>query len=289
VLASLPPHRLLLYLWNPLVILEVAHGAHIDAWMVLLSLLAVWTTLKPAIGGDRSRSLFGPLFLALATLTKILPVLLLPVLFWRWHWRQRVFYLFITVALLLPSGIRAGWGLTGLMDGRGLFGALRIYAAQWYFNAEVFHWLEQTLGSPDYGAPLPEAKHIVLLLMLVVMTIVWWLARGIQNPPALLRLMGVPIMAYVLLTPVVHPWYLLLLIAFLPFLPPATSEPRRLWLLALPWIYLSGILIFSYLAYLDPANFIELDWVRQLEWLPALVLLSLIPAEFLTNRVVRVL
>ncbi len=36
-LAALPAHRLLIYLWNPLVIVEVAHGAHIDAWMVLFN------------------------------------------------------------------------------------------------------------------------------------------------------------------------------------------------------------------------------------------------------------
>ncbi len=46
VMAALPPRRLLIYLWNPLVIVEVAHGAHIDAWMLLLTLLAVYFALK---------------------------------------------------------------------------------------------------------------------------------------------------------------------------------------------------------------------------------------------------
>ena len=56
----------------------------------------------------------------------------------------------------------------------------------------------------------------------------------------------------------------------LPFLfvAPADGEHRRLLLLVLPWLYLSGALIFSYLAYLNPQQYGELEWVRQLEWLP---------------------
>ncbi len=120
-LAALPSRRLLIYLWNPLVIIEGAHGAHIDAWMLLLAVLAVYFALKPVTtkseqpggilsGFDYRRGL-SPLFLALATLTKILPVLLLPVLFWLWNWRQRLFYAVVVVVVLLPFGLHAGWGV----------------------------------------------------------------------------------------------------------------------------------------------------------------------------------
>ena len=63
------------------------------------------------------------------------------------------------------------------------------------------------------------------------------------------------------------------MIALLPFLAPGEGESRWQWLLVLPWLYLSGALIFSYLTYLDPQNFGELEWVRRLEWLPTLALL----------------
>jgi len=45
--AVLPDHRVLLYLWNPLVVVEVAHGAHVDAWMIFLTMLALWLTFSP--------------------------------------------------------------------------------------------------------------------------------------------------------------------------------------------------------------------------------------------------
>ncbi len=270
--AKLPPHRLLLYLWNPLVIVEVAHGAHIDAWMVLLTVTAVYLTLHNS--KFTIHNFLSPLFLALATLTKIIPVLALPVLFWRWSWRQRIFYGMVTVALLLPSGWRAGWGLSGELDGRGVFGALRIYTNQWNFNSGLFHWLEVRLGAPGYGAPFPAAQNIVLAMMMLTLLVIWLVARHHSGERAILRLTAVPFMANFILTPTVHPWYLLILLAFLPFLPPTKGETRWWWLAALPWLYLSGALIFSYLTYLNPQQPAELEWVRQLEWLPTLLLVA---------------
>lgn len=281
-LASLPSHRLILYLWNPLVIVEVAHSAHLDAWMVFLTLLAVYFALKhpplPITNYPLSitnSKYLSPLFLALAALTKIIPALLAPVLFWRWNWRQRIFLGLLTVGLLVPFGVQAGWGLGGDLDGTGLFGALRIYGRQWNFNSGLFHWLEVWLGKQEWVESATDTgKLIILGLFVVVITAVFLQARTRPAPRDTLRLMAVPLMAYVLLTPTLNPWYTLILLAFIPFLTPAQEESRCRWLLIAPWLYLSGALIFSYLTYIDPLNFGELEWVRKLEWLPTLVLLG---------------
>ena len=284
-LAGLPAQRLLLYLWNPLVVVEVAHGAHLDAWMMLLTVMAVWFSLAPHHANTIKGKVAAPLFLALATLTKILPILLLPVLLWRWSWRQLMFYGLIVIGLLIPSGWRAGWGLAGALDGTGLFGALRIYGKFWNFNSGLFHWLEGSLAKNDLPDPNGTAKLINLIVMLMVLFTVWALA---WRPEAkmILRLTAVPFIAYLLLTPTVHPWYSLILLVFTPFLAPGALEPRWLWWAVVPWIYLSGVLVFSYITYINPLDFREFEWVRQLEWLPTLLFLfiSLIMIMWLTRR-----
>lgn len=275
-LVGLPTQRLILYLWNPLLIVEVAHGAHVDAWMVFLALLSISLTLKRPTASPLNFWPLAPLFLALATLTKILPVLLLPVLFWYWDWRQRIVYAVVSVGLLIPSAMRAGWGLTGELTGQGLFGAIRIYSAQWNFNGGLFRTLQKALGESIYSSPTTGAKAIVIFAIIIVALVVCWQARPaaqMRDQRTALRLMSVPLMAYILLTPTVHPWYALFLLAFVPFLPPARQESRLQWLVALPWLYLSGALVFSYLTYLDPQNFTELEWVQQLEWTPTYLLL----------------
>ncbi len=270
--AKLPPHRLLLYLWNPLIILETTHSAHLDPWMILLTLLAITFTIHNSqfTIHNSPRSFLSPTCLALATLTKPLPLLLTPILFWRWTWPQRILYALLTIGLLVPFGVQAGWGLSGDLDGTGLFGALRIYTNQWNFNSGLFHWLEQFLGKQGAADPTNVAKLIIGVVMMGVLTAVFLRARTITNLTAMLRLTAVPFIAYVLLTPTLHPWYILILLTFLPFLPPTPSESGRRWWTAVPWLYLSFALIFSFLTYLDPLNFGELEWVRQLEWLPTL-------------------
>ncbi len=287
-LASLPAHRLILYLWNPLVIIEIAHSAHLDAAMIFFTLLAVTLTLNPPCTIVRLRStqvhnsqftihnFFAPFSLALATLTKIIPALISPILFWHWNWRQRILYAIAAIALLMPFGLQAGWGLSGDLDGTGLFGALRIYGRIWNFNSGLFHWLEVWLGKQGVANATDTGKLIVFGLFSVLLTAVFLLARTRRSPRDTLRLMAVPFMGYVLLTPTLHPWYTLILLAFLPFLPPTSEEGGWRWWLVVPWLYLSGALIFSYLTYLDPLNFGELEWVRWLEWVPVWGLLGVV-------------
>ena len=287
VIAALPQRRIILYLWNPLVIIETAHGAHLDAFMGLLMMLAVWLTLRnrrqaktnqisrsslPTVMDGLSR-LLAPITLALATLTKIVPVLLMPVLFWHWRWWQTVLFLVVIIAFLAPIGLDVGWGLTGPMNGTGLFGAMRIYADQWNFNSGVFHWLEVQLQNTPAADPNRLAKGITYTAMVVLLVAVWWLAKTRENARPTLRLMAVPLMGYVLLTTTFHPWYLLTLLAFVPFLAPAEDEPGWRWWLVVPWLYLSAAIALSYLTYADPSGYRELEWVRSLEWLPLFALL----------------
>lgn len=294
-LASLPRRRVIIYLWNPLVIVEVTYNAHIDAWMILLTLMAVYISLSRPRHAARSTisnvpyaipylGVLAPFFLALATLTKLLPVLLLPVLFWRWSWRQRVLYVVATVGLLLPTGMRSGWGLTGELSGTGLFGATRIYIDRWNFNSGLFHWLERSLMASGFGRALVAAKILVLAIMLIILFALWLVARRQESALDSARLMMVPIALYILLSPTLHPWYLLILLAFLPFWPPENDEPRRLWLPVIPWLYLGAVLALSYATYFDPVSPGELEWIRQVEWLPTLLALTFTSAKLLILR-----
>lgn len=278
ILAGLPRRRVLLYLWNPLVIVEVAHGAHVDAWMNLLTVAGLYFSVE---NRHRFSSLFAPVMLALAALTKLVPVLLMPVLFWGWRWRQRLLFGVLTLVILVPFGLRSGWGLRGPLDGTGLFGALRIYASRWYFNGGLYPWLEQLAKRLEFQSPSLAAKAAALVLMAALMAVLFNWTRGERSPRRLLRLSASPFMAYLLLTPTVHPWYALTIMILLPFLSPGDDEPPLFWRYLLPWLYLSWALSLSYIAYLDPDIFQERSWVRLVEWVPTLLLLL---ASWRSNR-----
>ena len=264
---------LLIYLWNPLLIIEVAHGAHLDAAMIMLSALAVVLAFSKH---DIYRVIGSPIALALATLTKILPVLLLPVLFWRWCWPQRIIYGTLTLVWLALASRGVGWGLSGDPVGTGVFGALRIYADVWQFNSGLYSWLSIFAARLALMSPDRWAKIIVAAAMVVVAAITAYRAREEIKLLENLRLMILPVGAYLLLTPTVHPWYALLLIVLLPFQARRSGEPFRQSLFLGLGLLLTATLPLSYLTYLDPDNFNELTCVPLVEWLPILVGLLLL-------------
>jgi hypothetical protein len=269
---GLPEVRSLIYLWNPLIIVEFAHGAHVDALMILLTVAALW-----ALVAARSRIL-SVAALAAATLTKGIPLLLLPVVVRRWGWRQVVLYGGLVIGVCLPFALGAGWGLVGPLDGEGLFGALRIYADQWNFNSGVYHWLEVLLsGYSTPGAVPPEvvgrtpivaAKAIVTICLGLVLAFVWWKMREGRDDLALLRLALAPVAAYLLLATTVHPWYVTLLVPLLPFLPSRPGRSSRAERFLAPGLFFPAAVALSYLTYLDPGNLREYALIRLLEYIP---------------------
>ncbi len=68
-----PPERVLIYLWSPLLVFEVAQAGHVDGLMLPFLILAFWARAKDKPG-------WLGLSLGAATLIKLFPVLLLPAL-----------------------------------------------------------------------------------------------------------------------------------------------------------------------------------------------------------------
>ena len=68
-----PPERILIYLWSPLLIFEVAQAGHVDGLLLPFLIAAFWARAKERYG------LLG-LFMGAATTIKLFPILLLPAL-----------------------------------------------------------------------------------------------------------------------------------------------------------------------------------------------------------------
>ena len=268
-----------LYLWNPLVIVEFAHGAHVDAWMILALVTAVWALL---VAGEHSRWL-SVVALSVATLVKPVPALLLPLFARRWGWRRSGLYVLLCLLLLWPFAQGAGWGLSGALDGTGVFGATRIYAAQWNYNSSVFHWTEAALASirgtslpgPEASSwPARMARVLVAAALAAVELGVWRRASSALDDRFWLRWTIIPLGAYILLTTTVHPWYIAVVLPLLPFVLSGSEGERISTRLVWPWLYLAGAVALSYMTYRDPANLRDYAWVRVIEYVPFYLLLG---------------
>jgi hypothetical protein len=279
--------NVIVYLWNPLVIVEAAHGAHADTLMTMLMMASLWlfTGVCPQRGEASSRLsvTLSAALLALATLVKPVPALLVPVLMWRWGWRRTLLYTGIVAAGVLAYS-DAGLGVGRDLTGTGVFGATRIYLSQWNFNAGLFHWLEVALtGVQTPGAAPIElagtggtlARGIVTGALAIVVAGAGLWARKIQGTRTLLQIALLPLGAYVLLATTINPWYLTPVIALLPFHMDFTRDRLPRALLVSAWLYFSAAVALSYLTYLDanPLKWGETYEVRVLEYLPLYALL----------------
>ncbi len=133
----------LIYLWNPLVIVEFSHSAHLDSLMLFFTMLAWFFVF-----GKRNRRMLSPLFLALATLTKFVTGIFTVLLLRRWRWSGLLIFISAVVVPFFLLSSNAGWGVIGDLDGNGVFGALKIFLSYWNFNQNpVFEILIKLLES----------------------------------------------------------------------------------------------------------------------------------------------
>ncbi|MFN8588580.1 MAG: glycosyltransferase 87 family protein [Candidatus Eisenbacteria bacterium] len=165
------------YAWNPLVVIEYAGSGHLEPVALLpLALAFAWAERRPRASA---------LLLVVATLTKLLPVLALPLLWRRWTRAARA------LALALCGAGLAGFALLA----RGPHSGLEAFARTWRNNDALFGPLAAVAG--DGGARLVAAALTGAVLL-------WgWRRTGDVVPGAK------AVFATALLGgPVVHPWYL---------------------------------------------------------------------------------
>jgi alpha-1,6-mannosyltransferase len=183
-----PLHRVLVYAWNPAVLISFAMSGHFDSLAILTFLGALFFLLT-----NRSALSMGAL--ALSFLSKLFPVLLLPIVVKRLRFAHLGLFASLVIAFYLPF---SGAGLH-LLDGA------RNYARDWTNNASFFHLLRYVAGS-HVGA---EVVAGVMLLAAI-----GYLARRQTAPlwSSLILTGGV-----LLVSPTAYPWYFTWAVPFLSF------------------------------------------------------------------------
>lgn len=249
---DLSPTVGLVFFWNPLVLVEGVGQGHIDA--VAISLLVVALLYVRLHGYGRAA-----VALALSSLTKFLPILLLPA-FWRWAGRAQaderstLGAMVSTRALLVPLFFAAVFlgGYVPYMDaGWGVLGSLGVYAEFWAFNAPLFGLLSD-LGMDGQSARIVLGTGLMVVVLAVTLT---------HMPPiqAAYYVVG----TFIVMTPTMHPWYVLWIVPFLCF------YGNR------GWITMSGLVVLAYWVlsgYRESGVWVEETWVRWTIFLiPALV------------------
>lgn len=225
----------LVYALHPLTVIESANGAHLEP-------LALLFCFSAALALTRSTRGAGWIAAVAATLgvgVKLLPVLFAPAVARRLGWRQAVPAAFSCLLLLIALAIPV------LSAGPALLDALGTYSRSWSFNGLVFPLFEPILGS--------WTRYLLAIAGLLVAAH----AATLDDPVRTWRQVAA---AFVMLSPTVHPWYVLWVFA------PALVLGGRGWPVAAA--FLQG----SYLVLLYDWN--APPWLGPATWGPALTVLA---------------
>lgn len=190
------PWRVLVYAWNPLVLIEVAGSGHVDvlgALLLFLSFLAL----------SERRTLLAALSFVAAVEVKFLPIVLAP-MFWR---RIRARDVVLATAFGLALAVPFLGGTLGLP-----VGSLPTYLGKWRFNGPAFALIERFLPS-RWLVALPAAAGLAVAARL----------RTERVSPST---WAWPMAASLLLMPAVYPWYLLWLT---PYIGVLETLPMLVW------------------------------------------------------------
>ncbi|HEY3886326.1 MAG TPA: hypothetical protein VGL62_14020 [Vicinamibacterales bacterium] len=196
----------LMYAWNPLVVLEIAHSGHIDALGLLLTAVSAWML-------STKRGMRAAVAFALAVATKLLPIVLLPLYWKRIRIRDAAVGVLALAAVYLPF---ASAGTVPL-------GAVPNVVAVVRFNGPVFKALAALLS--------PRGAAGCAVLAGLAAAAAMRSRRTVDDPAAWAWPMAVALAA----APVIYPWYLL---TFTPFLTTIPVAALSTWSISVLPVYL---------------------------------------------------
>jgi hypothetical protein len=256
--AGRPLSQSLVYLWNPLIVIELARGGHSDALMLPFLLLAIHFRRK-------DRMTLAGIALGLAALARLYPIVLLAALTRRTRPGERGILGFearlpIACVLTVVLGYLPFAGIPG-----GPFGHAPAYVgSDWEeFNAGIRIGLRHVLAwvvseeDPWFYAVLSGRILIACFLALCARVLV----TREEEDASLGRTIAILGGWLLLATPSLEPWYAWGLVA----LSAVTLSPG--------WIWFSGAVGLSYLKFVVAESLVP-TWVLYVEFVPTLALLS---------------
>ncbi len=240
---KLSPKLSLIYALNPLVIIELTGNIHFEAVMIFFVLLTAWTL--------RNLNLAGALAaITLAVQAKLIPLIGIPLLIRKiGFWRSVVFG--AACLLLFYASSPFLWGGTDKL--LHFFSSLQLYYGKFEFNGSIFSLL-RAAGMWILGYnPIYWLSKLMLVCTLSALTFIYRMKLNFLQGFFWLMV------AYLLFSAVVHPWYIAILVALSAF---TKYRFALIWTALIPLTYIT----YSSMPYQQNYWLVTAEYLAVLGW-----------------------
>jgi len=252
---NVSPHMIFWYFLNPLVIIELSGNLHFEGFMIFFFVLALYFIFKKFW-------YWGAVFMGVSISVKLMPLFFLPLFLSHYNYKKSIAFCALTGAVVLASLLP--FVSTAMISNFG--NTLSLWFSNFEFNAGVYNTVK-FLGVQLDEKPWEMIKTYGKLVPIIILTLVFFTTtlRNNKNPRILVASMLLILSAYYLLTPTVHPWYIIFLVVLC-----LGTEYR----FPLFW---SALVMLSYSAY----RFEETEEVLWLIFIEYFVVVAMLIYEFL--------
>lgn len=200
---ELPQKSVLIYFLNPLIIIELTGNLHFEACMIFFFLVAVYALLKPTT----TRIVWSALACAMAFLTKLIPLILVPIIWKKLGVRKSVWFtlLLLFSILLLSIPIIDGQGLQNISR------SLDLYFETFEFNASIYYVLRY-IGFEWRGYNMIHTIGPILTFVSSLGMFYFLFLRKQSDWEGSFKGLLFALSLYYMLAMIVHPWYISFLV-----------------------------------------------------------------------------
>jgi hypothetical protein len=196
---KLPPHQVLWYALNPLVILEFTGNLHMDGLMIAMLLAAI-------LFAEYKNVLWSSFLMAFSIASKLLTLMLMPFMPRKLYWKRMILFAVLTltwsaVIFWFSFGKNTGW-----------LESVQLWFTSFEFNASIYY-LVRFAGYKMVGYNAIGSIGPVLALFTLASIGVLFRMYMLKNTFDWTAAMLYALTLYFLLSTTVHPWYLGMLVA----------------------------------------------------------------------------
>jgi len=200
-----PVNNILIYAFNPLVIIELTGNLHPEAFMIFFLLMAIYLLM-------RGRQILSSLSFGMAVGAKLVPLIFLPLLIKRLGLVKSLKYFAIagaaTILLFLP--------FISLQSISNFTTSLSLYFKLFEFNASIYY-MARWIGYQITGYNVIAFSGMILAIISFLAIIIISYREKMLTWASLFSHMLFCATVYLLFATTVHPWYLTPLIAISVF------------------------------------------------------------------------